>query len=205
MAATRLERKETITKKRQQQILDAALQVFSEKGFAEASTAEIARVAGVAQGTIFHYYPTKRELLVSLLSTYVVEPAVELLRQPPESDDAPFLISVIERQLSFAFENADTYWLLFTEVHRDPELRRQYFERALLPALNLFERYLKERVVSGVFRHLNADVTVHAVVAMIMGFMVFYRLEGKDGFSQSVPRRELATELVDLILKGIQK
>ena len=46
MVPTRKERKESITKMRKQQILDAALKVFSRKSFAEATTAEIAREAG---------------------------------------------------------------------------------------------------------------------------------------------------------------
>ena len=67
MAPTRQERKEEIAKRRREQILDAAMDVFSRKGFAMATTAEIAREAGLAEGTVYNYLPSKRELLIAVV------------------------------------------------------------------------------------------------------------------------------------------
>lgn len=47
-------------------ILEAALKLFTEKGFHGTSTAEISREAGVATGTLFNYFPTKEDLINSL-------------------------------------------------------------------------------------------------------------------------------------------
>ncbi|UCC59871.1 MAG: helix-turn-helix transcriptional regulator [Dehalococcoidia bacterium] len=85
---TRLERKERITEQRKQQILDAALTIFSRKGFGEATVPDIAHEAGIAVGTIYNYYQSKRDLLVSLLANYVfTQPFVMLLEQSLETDD----------------------------------------------------------------------------------------------------------------------
>jgi AcrR family transcriptional regulator len=51
---------------KKQQILDAALKLFVENGFHGTSTAEIAKTAGVATGTLFHHFKTKQELINSL-------------------------------------------------------------------------------------------------------------------------------------------
>ena len=81
--ARREERKEQITEYRQKQILDAALAVFSRKGYGEATIPDIAREAGVAVGTIYNYYESKRDLLVSLVDAYVVtEPSGKLRENP---------------------------------------------------------------------------------------------------------------------------
>ncbi len=57
-------------KEKEQKILDASLKLFVEKGFHGTSTAKIAENAGVATGTLFHYFKTKEELINSLyLST----------------------------------------------------------------------------------------------------------------------------------------
>jgi AcrR family transcriptional regulator len=48
--------------KTRQAILKAALELFSQKGFYQATTKEIARKAGIAEGTIFNYFPTKEDL-----------------------------------------------------------------------------------------------------------------------------------------------
>jgi AcrR family transcriptional regulator len=51
---------------KKQNILDASLKLFVERGFHGTSTAEIAKTAGVATGTLFHYFKTKEELINSL-------------------------------------------------------------------------------------------------------------------------------------------
>ena len=50
-------------KEKKQTILDASLKFFVENGFHGTSTAEIAKTAGVATGTLFHYFKTKEELI----------------------------------------------------------------------------------------------------------------------------------------------
>src|SRR5262245_31041477 len=56
-----------------EQILDAARQVFLERGFG-ATTAEVARRAGVAEGSVFKRFPTKHKLFSSAMFPSVVEP-----------------------------------------------------------------------------------------------------------------------------------
>src|SRR5690242_20890282 len=51
---------------KRQRILDAAVKIFAEKGFYNAKVSEIARVAGVADGTIYLYFKSKDDLLISL-------------------------------------------------------------------------------------------------------------------------------------------
>lgn len=52
---------------KQVKIIQAAIESFSEKGYAATSTSEIAMKAGVAEGTIFRHYKTKKVLLMSIL------------------------------------------------------------------------------------------------------------------------------------------
>ena len=75
----RKKRKEYITKERRQQILDAAREVFTERGFARATTAEIARTAGIAEGTIYNYFGSKRDLFTELVKSHILaEPLLEI-------------------------------------------------------------------------------------------------------------------------------
>jgi len=53
---------------KQKLILQSAIEIFSQKGFAATSTSEIAKRAGVAEGTIFKHYNTKKDLLVAIVS-----------------------------------------------------------------------------------------------------------------------------------------
>src|SRR5215212_2570928 len=52
---------------RREQILETALGLFAERGFDGTSTRQIATEAGIAEGLIFHYFPTKASLLTAIL------------------------------------------------------------------------------------------------------------------------------------------
>ena len=51
-------------------LLDAARSLFAERGYAATTTAQLAREAGVAEGTVFHHFPSKRALLEAVASEY---------------------------------------------------------------------------------------------------------------------------------------
>lgn len=203
---TRQENKERITRQREEQILSAALAVFSRRGFGEATIPAIAQEAGIAVGTIYNYYQSKRDLLVSLISRHVVtEPFVKLMEHPAEADDMAFLSSLVENRLNFGFENMDRYLFILSEIQRDPELRQQYAEQVLQPTLRLLERYLESRIDSGAFRLLNPGVVTRALGGMIIGLLLLYKLEGKRSPLQGIPRQQLTGELTNLVLNGLQR
>jgi AcrR family transcriptional regulator len=102
---SQLGKKESLATRRKQQILDAALTVLSQKGFDQASIDDIAQAAGIAVGTIYNYYSSKHDILISLISNYILtEPFIELLQQTPESTDADFPSSIIEDNLHVNFK-----------------------------------------------------------------------------------------------------
>ena len=58
---------------RQKKIVAAAIESFAEKGYSATSTKEIAQKAGVAEGTIFRHYKTKKELLMSIVTPMMIK------------------------------------------------------------------------------------------------------------------------------------
>lgn len=64
---------------KQKRVLDAAMEVFAEKGYAGASTAEIAKRAGVAEGTVFKTYKTKKDLLLGIVAPMFAHTVAPLL------------------------------------------------------------------------------------------------------------------------------
>ena len=200
-----VDKKEGLTKLRRQQILDAARDVFSRKGYDQATTAEIARIADIAEGTIYNYFLGKRDLLISLISSYIGnEPVLSFSAQLPGSG-APPLSSLIKDRLGIGFEDVDLQLLLLGEIQRDPELAKQYVEEVLQPGLKLTQEYLKSGINEGVFRLLNTAVAVRVLVGMMLGLIVLYKVEGETGFLRGIPRQELAAEMAELFLEGIKR
>jgi len=203
----RQERKEQITEYRQKQILDAALSVFSKKGYGEATIPEIAREAGVAVGTIYNYYESKHDLLVSLINTFIVtEPLRELLKKSGKTkvDEKSLISSIIENRLSFGFENLDKFILVFTEILREPELRQQFSEQIILPLVAFPENYLSAKISSGDFRPVDHRIIFRAMFGMVIGFILLHKLEGEKSPTRGMTVHNLAGQLADFVLNGLK-
>jgi TetR/AcrR family fatty acid metabolism transcriptional regulator len=206
MSMTRQERKENITKQRKQQIFDASLKVFSKKGFDQTTIPDIAEEAGVAVGTIYNYYQSKHDLLLSIIKSYIVtESLLSLLEQPPQTDAPSFFSSLINERLSIGLDNTDALQLLMSEIRRNPELRRQYIEQVVVPTINLLEKYMESSVTQDTFRSLNVPIIVRALVGLIIGLSIISSIEGEQGLLRSIPRHELVAEITKIILEGIRK
>jgi len=103
-------------------ILDAALHLISERGYNGATTAEIARRAGVAEGTIYRYFKDKKELFIACVEP-VVHEALRRERQLPRAGDVRELIRMRIRELvQIIRENHAVFNVLFTEGRFHPEI-----------------------------------------------------------------------------------
>src|SRR5437868_14795632 len=85
---------------KRERILDAATKVFAKKGFYATRVSEVAKAAGVADGTIYLYFKSKDELLVSLFEDRVEKLLAYMKEELPKAPDAPSKMRrVIELQL----------------------------------------------------------------------------------------------------------
>lgn len=125
---------EKMTEK-QVQILKAAIETFAEKGYAASSTSEIAQKAGVAEGTIFRHYKTKKELLFSIIAPMVAKlVAPFVLKEFNKVLDTPFdrfedlLRAIIRDRIGFLQKNKKVIQIFLQEIPFHPELREQYIQ-----------------------------------------------------------------------------
>ncbi|WP_339219935.1 TetR/AcrR family transcriptional regulator [Paenibacillus sp. FSL H8-0332] len=173
-----LSEKEQVTPK-QLSILRAAIDVFAEKGFSAAATSEIAQKAGVAEGTIFRYYRTKKELLLAIvvptmsrmIAPFVLRNFSGVLDVPFESYEA-FLKAFMLNRLEFVRRNLKIVKILIQEIPFQPALKEQLTE-------NIFEQVL-ERVTT-ITEHFKAqgeviDAPTPAIIRFTVSAIVGYLL-----------------------------
>jgi len=206
MTPTREERKENITIMRKQQILDAALAIFAEKGFAGATTAEIARTAGVAEGTIYKYFQSKRELMVAVIKTFAItEPFLSLFEHVGEIDFPAFLTAVLENRMNLIEGSAKGQpLLLMSELLRDPELREIFNRQVIQPIMTKMEKFYESGAAAGYFRPLDKLVITRAMGGLVIGLLILTLLEGESSPLKGISRQKSAAELVELVLNGIK-
>ncbi|WP_027725954.1 TetR/AcrR family transcriptional regulator [Tuberibacillus calidus] len=115
---------------KQKQIIKAAIETFAEKGYSATSTNEIAKKAGVAEGTIFRHFKTKKDLLIAivtpvmkkLVAPFVIRDLNKVLDQKYDTFEA-FLRALIENRKQFLERNFSMIKILVQEVPFHPELK----------------------------------------------------------------------------------
>jgi AcrR family transcriptional regulator len=156
---------------RRRELLDAALALFIEKGFAAARTEEIASRAGVSKGTLYLYFPSKEDLLKVLiaegLSSHV---ALGAHGTPDDRSSRDLLRDVLTAWRSALMEGdaGGIFKLVYTEVRNFPVLADFWAREVIEPARRLVSTLVVRGIDRGEFRPVDPDVVVHALVLPII-------------------------------------
>lgn len=195
-------RKDVLTEFRTTEILQAAHHVFAEKGFDQATIADIAKTAGVAKGTVYLYYRSKREVYWAALKRDLVLMR-DQTRQNLESAETieEKLRAVIASKLRYFEEHKDFFRIYYSEFAR-PVTRHTQFQRQIdelyLDQVQLLEQALQQAIRKKLMRHVRADATAFAVLDLTRG-VVIQRLRG---WSRAALDEDIASTF-DLVWKGI--
>lgn len=120
---------------KQIKIIQAAVEIFAEKGYSATSTSEIAQKAGVAEGTIFRHYKTKKDLLISIVSPVMAKlVAPFVLRDFHKVLDADydryedFLRAILLNRIDFVKKHTRILKIMVHEIPFHPDLQAQFKE-----------------------------------------------------------------------------
>jgi AcrR family transcriptional regulator len=156
-------------------IAAAARALFSERGFAGTTTAQIAAHAGVSEGIVFHHFGSKRELFAHVAAAYGRGLAHAMFgERPGESDVAPHV--AIRHAFDYVRENQSLHWLLML---RDPELADLAHARTreeIVGALEAVFRGLRER---GLLRPMDPRIVAELMYALVGGALEACFLEDR--------------------------
>lgn len=161
---------------RRAQILEAAAQVFARKGFDRATITDIARAAGLAEGSIYNYFRSKEALLVHIPRQLVQPALTPLLELAPAPATAAELEVLLLRLGTAAVERvrANTQFLkvfLSALPHLSPDAREAYVLRLLPPVYvaAALERMLTDGIRRGYLRRdLHAAIAARALPGMLL-------------------------------------
>ena len=158
-------------------LLDAALEVFLERGYAGASVREIAHRAGVTEGLIYHYFSSKRELLLVLLRERSPAAAAAGLDVHPTKRRLDAALEDLMHRVLDAFENdSDILLLLFGESMVDDEVAAIWAEIVKESAATI-AAYLARLQQGGTMSAGPTDTTAQLLIsACLMYFLNARRL-----------------------------
>ena len=188
---------------RREQLLAAALTLFSEHGYAATSTKRIAEAAGVTEGLVFHYFGSKEALLLELASQQsMFAGRVLSLASAAGTTTARALLVAIADGLSAVSEREAAFVaFLSAEAQINPLLRAPIVAGTRV-VLDRLVGLLAPHVASG---ELRADVSLRAVLEGFFGGFAFFSAQ-RRGVSPAVWRREsaaFAAEWAAICWRGI--
>ncbi|MBS4210044.1 TetR/AcrR family transcriptional regulator [Bacillus sp. FJAT-50079] len=162
---------------KQKNILRAAIEAFAEKGFASTSTSEIAKKAGVAEGTIFRHYKTKKDLLLSIVSPmmvklmapFVIKDLNKVLDHHYEYFE-DFIRAMIENRAQFIQNNRSVIRILVQEIPFHPELREQFIEHIGKKVFARFREIVRYYQAKEQIIDVPVDTVIRLTASTALGF-----------------------------------
>jgi TetR/AcrR family fatty acid metabolism transcriptional regulator len=183
-----------------QQIIDAAVRVFARKGYWNSRVSDIAREAGIAAGTIYLYFETKEDILITLFRDKMARFVSALWQAIAGEPDAT---AKLRRLITMHFEILEREPELAEVVQVELRQGQKFFRgpatQEIAAYFALIASVLEEGVASGQFRR---DLPVKVATKMLFGTMDQMATSwvlGKRGYRLAA----VAPTVADLFLQGI--
>jgi len=192
-----------LTELRRSQILDAAATVFADKGFHNATIKDVAKAAGVADGTIYNYFDNKDALILGILDRINQTPEREShFEAASHTDVAAWGRAYFkQRYETLGKDGFKLFQVVLAEVLANTELRKLYVDQVIEPTYVMAEKYFEEWMRDGKIRRLDPALTLRAISGMFLGLLML-RIMGDPVLQEHWD--ELPDVTADLILKGIE-
>jgi len=188
---------------KRERILDAAVRVFARKGFHATRVSEVAKAAGVADGTIYLYFKSKDALLVSLFEHRVERLLAFLEAELPRCEGAANKLKrVIEIQLGLLEGERDLAEVVTVILRQSTKLMKEYAAPKFGAYLDAIARVVAEGQAVG---ELRRDVAPHLAARAIFGALDGIAMTWALGKADRGGLAWASGQLADIVLHGLKQ
>lgn len=175
---------------RPDEVLDAALDLFMEKGFAATRVEDIAKRAGLSKGAVYLYFPSKEKILEGIVRRAVVpiaETALSFARG--YEGDPRLVITMVMKMVGGKLSDPRILAIpkvIFREVLGFPELAQMYRREVLDKVIPVIIALIRKGIDEGYLRPVDPELTIRSLVGPIMLHVAMAEIFGMmpgDGFA----------------------
>lgn len=191
------------------ELLEAALSLFVEKGFAATHVEEVAARAGVSKGTLFVYFPSKEELFKAVVQENAsrhLEQAFQEVTQF-QGTSAELLRELLRRWWTQygATPAAGLTKLMMSEAANFPELARYYLDEVVRPSNELMRRVLQRGIDRGEFRPVDTAVVVRLIAAPLLQLVTWLHSVGPcECEVEPIDPLAVVEQHADMLIRGLR-
>lgn len=195
---------------RPQELLDAALELFVEKGFAATRAEEVAQRAGASKGTLYLYYSSKEELLKAVIREHLSAriAAGAVLAGQHRGSMAQLLREVFSQWWQGIFDSptSGVFKLIITEVRNFPDIADFYQAEVVEPGERLIGSIVQRGIDNGEFEPFDVATVVHSLVLpMVMVCLHKHSLGACVRHQDHFDAPNFIRDHVDLIMRGLMR
>jgi AcrR family transcriptional regulator len=183
--------------RKRQAIFDASMHLFLEKGFGETSMREIAAAAGIGKATLYDYFKTKDDILLSFFEREVgamAERATEVARQ--EMPTAEKLRRIMQMHVEYWASRKAFYLQLTIEVQRMAPQSQQRIQAARHAYQDMLRSLIEDGIREGAFRPVDSLLATRLLLMMVTPVVFTTRPTGSP--------QQMMDEALGIFFKGIK-
>ncbi|HEU4329308.1 MAG TPA: TetR/AcrR family transcriptional regulator [Roseiflexaceae bacterium] len=162
---------DTAQAERRHQILEAALKVFSTKGFQKATNKDIAEAAGISPGLIYWYFKDKQDLFLSIIRERapiftMLAQTEQLMGLPPEQ-----ALVLVARAFLGAYHSpvmVGIFRMLISEAIRFPQIAEMFYSQGLSTVLHALSAYMARQMEAGRLRQGEPMLAARTFMGMLV-------------------------------------
>ncbi len=194
---------------RPQELLNAALELFAQKGFSATRSEEVASRAGVSKGTLYLYFPSKEELFKAVVRTNISALIAEgqQIADQFEGPSAQLLRLLMHTWWQRVGDTpaGGIFKIIIAEVRNFPELAQFYTDEVVLPAHRLIAGTLQRGIDRGEFRPVPLHEATHTLIAPLL-FQALHKhsIGACPVLGPDMNPTLLLDTQIDLMLHGLQ-
>jgi len=198
------------SEKTAEKILTSAVKIFAEKGYAATTTSEIAKEADVAEGTIFRYYPKKKDLLTKVvykfLDTFgeqvIIRPLEKILDDHLDDGVEVILKEIINDRVKLFERYHGNFKILINEMQYHEDIMEIFKSRVLLSGVQFGDRLIQELKNRDEIRDVNNLLMFRTFFGSV-GIMLFQR-HFVPSVTTGLTLEEEIDAMIDIFMYGIK-
>jgi AcrR family transcriptional regulator len=199
---------------RREQILQAAVDLFSQHGFKGTTTKEIARASGVSEAMVFRHFATKDALYDAILESKGCQADIhefpwdknEILKEAiKQKDDFAVFYNIALHALNKHHDDEGFMRLLFYSALEEHKLADRFFNEFVSKVYEFIGEYVRMRQSDDVMREVDPKLVVRAFLGMLIHHSLNNILWDKKKTLMNITNEEAAKNFTEILLGGIRK
>ncbi|NJM75682.1 MAG: TetR/AcrR family transcriptional regulator [Acaryochloridaceae cyanobacterium RU_4_10] len=183
-------------------ILKAAEHLFADQGYERTTTKQLAEASGVAEGTLFRHFESKKAILAAVISNGWNILLSDLLATLCEVSDCQDMVTLLRHRLQDFRQHADLVKVCLIQTPFHPELCETLQRERLRQMLEVLEAYIQTGIDRGVYRPLNPAKVAQVMLVMFLG-MSWIDDTLVNPHPTSDDKIQMADTLADILMNGL--